>query len=290
MLARVHLLAKREVGDAFEDVLLRRGGLDLLHELVGFLHLVVVHVEDDQVEPRLGHVAHEGREHLQRTLALLEDDHVVADQVGLDLVDRDRLLGQRRELRLRRLAVVQPELVARLQVERDRRVRVRLQIGGKDLEGDVVVVELVVAEGDVAIERRVVAVLEQQPLVDVGGFLEVVAQKVDRRERELVEGCVRELLVVHHQLVLVVHPVRQVEEQPVLQRARRALHTLLLRLLEPTDTEQAAALVDMEHLVVGALVEQLLVRVERLLVVAKVERAVCQPHRALRILLHLLLC
>ena len=37
--ARVHGLADREVGDAFEDILLRRGRLDLLHQLEGFLHL-----------------------------------------------------------------------------------------------------------------------------------------------------------------------------------------------------------------------------------------------------------
>ena len=80
----------------------------------------------DQVQSRLRDVVHKLREHLQGALALLEDDHVVPHERRLDLVDRDGVLGQRAELRLRRLAVVQAELVARLQVERDRRVGMRL--------------------------------------------------------------------------------------------------------------------------------------------------------------------
>ena len=145
-----------------------------------------MHVVDDQVEPRLGHRAYDGRQDLQRALALLEDDHVVPHERRLDLVDGDGVLGQGREFRLCRLAVVQAELVARLQVERDRRVGMRLQVGREDLERDVVVVELVVAERDVDVEGEVLAVLEQQPLVDVRRLLEVVAKVVDGGEAQLV--------------------------------------------------------------------------------------------------------
>lgn len=42
--------------------------------------------------------------------------------------------------------------------------------------------------------------------------LKVVSKVVDRSKTELIEGCVRELLVVHHELVLVVQAVCQVEE------------------------------------------------------------------------------
>ena len=159
VLSAVHLLAEGEVGDALEDVLLRARRLDVLHQLERLLHLVVVHVVDHQVEPRLGHHPHQRRQQLeravegmwgqnncariapncarncaelraclQRALAVREDDHVVADEGRLHLLGRRRVLRQRRELGLRRLAVVQLELVARLQVERDRRVGVRLQV------------------------------------------------------------------------------------------------------------------------------------------------------------------
>ena len=94
----------------------------------------MVHVVDDEVEPRLGHHAYERWQDLQRALAVLEHDHVMTDQVGLDLIHGHGLFGQRRELGLGRLAVVQPELVARLQIERERRVGVRLQVRGQDLE------------------------------------------------------------------------------------------------------------------------------------------------------------
>ena len=80
VLSGVHLLAKGEVGDALEDVLLRARRLDVLHQLERLLHLVVVHVVDHQVQPRLGHHPHQRRQQLERALAVREDDHVVADE------------------------------------------------------------------------------------------------------------------------------------------------------------------------------------------------------------------
>ena len=66
VLSAVHLLAEGEVGDALEDVLLRARRLDVLHQLERLLHLVVVHVVDHQVEPRLGHHPHQRRQQLER--------------------------------------------------------------------------------------------------------------------------------------------------------------------------------------------------------------------------------
>eukprot|EP00964_Phaeocystis_antarctica_P058550 scaffold34748_cov68-Phaeocystis_antarctica.AAC.4 len=48
--------------------------------------------------------------------------------------------------------------------------------------------QLVVAERDVDVEGSVVAVLEQQPLVDVRRLLEVVAKVVDGGEAQLVRS------------------------------------------------------------------------------------------------------
>ena len=91
----------------------------------------------------------------------------------------------------------------------------------------------------------------------------------------------------HHQLVLIVEPVREVEEQPGLQGRGRPLVCLLLRLLEPAQSHQAAALVREQRLVVRAFLYELLVGVERLAVVAQVEGAVPNPHqpRVVRLLL-----
>eukprot|EP00964_Phaeocystis_antarctica_P058551 scaffold34748_cov68-Phaeocystis_antarctica.AAC.5 len=91
----------------------------------------------------------------------------------------------------------------------------------------------------------------------------------------------------HHQLVLIVEAVREVEEQPGLQGRRRPLVRLLLRLLEPSQPHEAAALVGEQRLVVRAGLDDLLVGVEGLAVVAKVEGAVPDPHqsRVVRLLL-----
>ena len=75
----------------------------------------------------------------------------------------------------------------------------------------------------------------------------MVAQEVDRRERQLVKRRVRELLMVRHQLSLIVHPVRQVEEQPVLQRAGRALPRTLLGLLVHLHPLEAARHEHVDH-------------------------------------------
>jgi hypothetical protein len=77
--------------------------------------------------------------------------------------------------------------------------------------GDVVVVEFVVAEGDVYVQSQVDAVLEEQALVDVDGFLVVGPQVVDRCQAQLVLEHVLQLFVVLHQSGFVSQFVRQVE-------------------------------------------------------------------------------
>lgn len=100
------------------------------------------------------------------------------------------------ELRLRRLAVVQAKVVARLEVDGQRAVGKRLQVHRENLEADVVVVQLAVAQRHVHVQRQELAVLQQQALVDVRRLLEVAAQVVDRRQAQLVLRGVRQLLVV----------------------------------------------------------------------------------------------
>ena len=53
-----------------------------------------------------------------------------------------------------------------------------LQVQSEDLEGDVVVVEFRVAERNVDIDGEVIAVLQEQPLVEVGGLLIVRSETV----------------------------------------------------------------------------------------------------------------
>ena len=58
-----------------------------------------------------------------------------------------------------------------LEVDSQRTVREGVEVHLEDLEGDVVVVQLAVAERDVDVEREVLAVLEEQALVHVCRFL-----------------------------------------------------------------------------------------------------------------------
>lgn len=86
--------------------------------------------------------------HLQCIFTVPEHDQVMPNQVVL-LQARLRQLLQ---LRLRSLSVVQPEMVTRLQVDRQGALRVGLEVHLQDLEADVIVVQLAVAERNVDVQ------------------------------------------------------------------------------------------------------------------------------------------
>ncbi len=172
-------LADARVDDALEDVLLGGRRLDVLHQVVRFLEFFAAQVVDDEVEPGLGNGVDERREDLERVLAISEHTEVVPDQVVVVLRDGDALLVRERlELRLARLPVVQPEMVAGLEVDCHHAVRMLLQVHLQDLQRHVVVVQLVVAQRDVHVKRDELPVLKKQPLVDVRGLLVVIPQVV----------------------------------------------------------------------------------------------------------------
>jgi len=240
VLLGVGLLAHGSVDHALEDVLVGLRRVHVLHELVRLADVALLQVVDDQVEARLGDHVHERRQRLQGALAVLEHHQVVPEQVLGEREGQRGRLQQVLQLHLGRLAVVQPVVVARLQVDADRRVRVVLQVDGEHLLRDVVVVELVVAEGHVDVERQVLPVLEQVALVDVDGLLVVVAHVVHGGERELVGQHVLQLLVQAHELVLLVELVGHVEEDADLQGRLGPLQRHLLGVLVHAEHEEAA--------------------------------------------------
>ena len=169
---------------------------------------------------------------------------VVANEiVGIGI---EALVCQHFELGFRGPAVIQPEMVARFEVDRHCRLRMglvytspieimtiekaiemikvnervelnmykrvesefkhsrchsvaklsfHLKINRQDFQAHVVVVELVVAHGDEHVEGQVVPVFQQQPLVNVGGLLEVGPQVVNGGQGQLVFLGVAQLLV-----------------------------------------------------------------------------------------------
>mmetsp|Transcript_34371 Transcript_34371/g.108301 ORF Transcript_34371/g.108301 Transcript_34371/m.108301 type:complete len:621 (+) Transcript_34371:404-2266(+) len=298
VLGRPAHLPDRGVDDALEDVLLRRRRLEVLDELPRLRDAVAVvvvvvaahlaaafEVVDYEVEPRLRDAVHEPRQLLQREVPLVEDDGVVRDEI----VRREvvALVHEHLEHLIGRLAVVELVVVAGLEVDGEGRVREGLQVDGEDLQRHVVVVELVVAHGHVHVEREVLAVLQEQALVDVRGLLEVRPQVVDGGERQLVPVVVRgDFLVVAHELVLVVHLVRDVEEDAVAQVPVRPLEGLLLGALVHLHVVEAARLEEIHLLreLAGVRRDELLVAVERAVEVIEVEGAVARPHQVVLLL------
>ena len=73
---------------------------------------------------------------------------------------------------LMHLSVI-PEVIASLQIDCNRRVREMLEIDRQDLLRHVIVVQFVVAQGHVHIEGKVLPVVQEDPLVNVDGFLDL---------------------------------------------------------------------------------------------------------------------
>ncbi len=80
------------------------------------------------------------------------------------------------ELGLSCFPVIELVVATSLEVDSDDRVRVLGEVGVKYFEGDVVVVQFIVAKPNVDIERVVVPVVDEKPLVYLSGVLEVVPQ------------------------------------------------------------------------------------------------------------------
>lgn len=100
-----------------------------------------------------------------------------------------------------------------------------------------------------------------------------------RCQRQKVQLRLVQLLMLRHQLVLVAHPVRTVEQDARLQRILRRLLRLLLRLLIHLLEEIATRDVQMHHTAHVMRRQQLSIRLLRALVVPDVEGAVPDPQQ-----------
>ena len=72
-----------------------------------------------------------------------------------------------------------PEVIASLQIDCNCRVRKMLKIDRKHLLRHVIVVQFVIAQGHVNIEREILPIVEENPLVNIDGFLIMRSQVVD---------------------------------------------------------------------------------------------------------------
>ena len=95
------------------------------------------------------------------------------DQVLPEGKARGGLVLQTFQLLLCGLPIVEPEVVAGLQIEGNGRVREVLKVNSQDLLGHVVIVQLVVAESHVDVQCQILPVVQQYSLVNINSFLVV---------------------------------------------------------------------------------------------------------------------
>mmetsp|Transcript_13696 Transcript_13696/g.43782 ORF Transcript_13696/g.43782 Transcript_13696/m.43782 type:complete len:237 (-) Transcript_13696:372-1082(-) len=202
--------------DGFQDVLSWRRGLHCAHCLERFLVFTSTKVVDDQVELRFWNHADKPWQHANSVVSIAEHHQIVLKQRVI--VDVHSLFHQSLELRLGARSIEQAVVIGRLEVECHHAPRELLQVDVQDLQAHVVVVQLVVAHCNIHVQRSVIAILEQQSLVDVSRFLEVVPEVMHGSERELVALVCGQFRMVLHQRRLVASPLCDVEQQSRPQR------------------------------------------------------------------------
>ncbi len=89
------------------------------------------------------------------------------------------------QFRLGCFAVVQFEDIARFEIRGDDAIGVVAQIGAEYFLGDIIVVEFVVAHGNVDIDCQVIFVFKKKAFVYINRFLIVIPQVMDRGQGEL---------------------------------------------------------------------------------------------------------
>mmetsp|Transcript_17724 Transcript_17724/g.30884 ORF Transcript_17724/g.30884 Transcript_17724/m.30884 type:complete len:212 (-) Transcript_17724:206-841(-) len=182
------------------------------------------------------------------------------------------------EFGLRRLAIVQLVVAAGFEVNRHNGVGLLGDVRLEDLQGYIIVIQLVVAEGDVDVQGQVIPVFYKHSLVDVRGFLEVTPQVLNRRQAQLVLLAIAQSLMVYHHGTLVVALVRRLEQHSRFQRAVWSLLGFLLSLRVLAKCIVTAGLIDVD---VGVVLppHRVIVGVDGLLVISIVEVTVREPHQ-----------
>mmetsp|Transcript_77425 Transcript_77425/g.185562 ORF Transcript_77425/g.185562 Transcript_77425/m.185562 type:complete len:346 (-) Transcript_77425:422-1459(-) len=218
VLARVGGLTQGSKDHALEDVLPGHGGLQVLDEVVRLHCLTQAQVVNHQVQASLWDDVQQRRQDLNGVLPISENHQVVLQQVVLleNVPTAGRLL-QNFKLRLRCLAVVELVVTASLKVHRNSRMRVGGQIALQDFQCHVIVIQLVIAEGDVNVQGQVIAIFHQHALVNIRGLLEVTPEVLDGSQTQLVFFGVRQRLVVNHHGALIVALVGALKEHSRLQ-------------------------------------------------------------------------
>lgn len=133
-------------------------------------------------------------------------------------------------------------MVASLQVHTNHRIWVKGKIHIQDIQRDVVIVKLIVAEGNVNVNSMEVLVFNEKFLIDFGCFFKMASQIVKRGHAELVLHRVGKGAMIVHNLILITHFLSKLEEQSVLQRGIFRFLYLLLGLFVVAKGVLAASL------------------------------------------------
>lgn len=170
-------LAHQRHDCGLEDVLARVGWFEVFHQVVGFDDFIVVQVVDDQIVLGLLDPVQERGQHLKRIFSIAEHHQVVFnDLVFLD--DGAGFVENASQFGLSSPPAVLEEVVARLQVAGLQTVRKTVELVLQELSAHFIVLQFVVAERDVVVQRVEVLFINNDAFVDVDGFILIFALEV----------------------------------------------------------------------------------------------------------------
>ena len=123
-------------------------------------------------------------------------------------------------------------MVASLEVYTNDGVSIETQVDLEDLEGDIVIVHLIVAKGDINIDGMIILVLDQEFLVDLCGLFEMASQVMESSHTQLIFNRVRKCSMIAHDLVFIPRFLSELEQKSVFKLRVFAFLGFDLRLFE----------------------------------------------------------
>lgn len=132
-------------------------------------------------------------------------------------------------------------MVASLKVYTNDGVGIETKVDLEDFEGDIIVVHLIIAQGDVNIDRMIILVLDQELLINLRGLFEMASQVMESSHAQLVLNGVRKGSVIAHDFVFIPRLLSELEQKSVFELGVFSFLGLDLRLFELVQSVKAAS-------------------------------------------------
>mmetsp|Transcript_35933 Transcript_35933/g.32331 ORF Transcript_35933/g.32331 Transcript_35933/m.32331 type:complete len:291 (+) Transcript_35933:700-1572(+) len=282
MLLRVEFLTIDSVNDTSNDIFSGSRSLQILDKIHSFLGLTTLQIVNNKIESGFRENIKKRRKNLESIFTASENNQIMSEDIKIFKdISILILLLQDLEFHLGLFTIENLILVASLKVSSNDTGRVLFKVSLQDIVGDIIVVHLVIAEGNVGIDGKVFSILQQKLFVDISSFFIVASKIMDSSQSELIMGSILDLVMVGDQGILIALLVGNMEHQSNVKVGFRTFSTLSLGFIVVAEGVQATGLVDVELLVVVSLLHEIIIDIDSFLVVSIMEIAIGKPEEGI---------